>query len=260
MEDTISEHIKVSKLSKHEEHLIKVKALPLELRYERLRIHDFSHNHFIATEVVVMLFRDAIRQEGRNAELTRNYSGILSDRITKLAWNKLFNLAQRGFVKDLDADAEDLTMEVFTGLLAELENSNCSYVTERFGQFFDRRFIDFKRRLSTKKRQMVSNFSDVLPVNDDGEQVDPDEGMSEIADETADIFTATERLEKLDYLRRILNEDEFLVYVYYFELGIPIESKKGSITSISKKMGKTPRTIQNYKTRALKKIMETQHD
>ena len=117
MEEAISEHIKVSKLSKHEENLINVKALPLELRYERLRIDDFSDNYFIATEVVVMLFRDAMRQEGCDAELTRNYTGILSDRIMKLARNKLFTLAQRGAVNDLDADAEDLAMEVFTGLL-----------------------------------------------------------------------------------------------------------------------------------------------
>ena len=252
MGEIITEPEVASQLDVHEQSLEAVRALPLDVQLERLDIHYFKHHEFIATEVMVTLFRDA-RVDGKE-HLAKEYALKLSDRITHLAWHKLFPLTQKGLVKDLDSDSEDLAMDVLCAILKELDKPENSYVLRRFGQFFDRRFIDYIRHLNTDKRKMVLSYSEVLPVNEDGEQIPPEEHLSELADDSENICDEAAHVETLQYYQSILTENEFRVYYYHYELHIPIESIKDDSPSISKMMGKTARTIQTYKKSALEKI------
>lgn len=238
----------------HAQNLIEVREMPLSAQLTRFGIHNFTDPGFIPTEIIVALFRDA--RADNNELLEREYALKLNERIVHLAWHKLYKLAQKGIVKDLNTGAEDFAMDVFCTLLQELDKQNNGYVLQRFGQFMHRRFIDYSRHLNTDKRKMELNFSEAAPRNDDGEQVDPEEYFSELADDNKDICEEITHRETLLQYKSILTENEFRVYYYHYELGLPIESKKEASPSISKTMGKSERTIQTYKKNALRKLKE----
>jgi DNA-directed RNA polymerase specialized sigma24 family protein len=170
-------------------------------------------------------------------------AGILVARMSRYAKKALrpYSGTRQRF-PDLEEAACDLVSHVWEIILGNPKGT--VHAERRFGQFFHRQTIDFLRRSFAAKRIKVQTFTEKLGDVIDDEGRLPEEILSISEDVGMDPADWLEYKQLMEHAN--LTENEREAVVLRFGLGLPLESKRSGQSSISKHMGKTPRTIHSY--------------
>lgn len=253
MEEIITEDEECKQVTGHEAKLAEAQALSETELLERLTIFDYQQVGFIPTEVVVTMFKSAHFAAQRTR--ASQFAGMLTNRMTRYAMSELKNYSgtSSSWFPDLEEAAVELVSRVWAVLLGKPKRA--AHAERRFGQFFNRQAIDFRRWASADKRTKLKTFTDLLGEEDDDDKL-PEEALTKRENDSLD------PTEWVDLKRRgdafsaalgMLNDNELQAVTLCFELGLPVESIKNK-PSVSKQMGKTPRMIRNYIASAREKL------
>jgi len=155
-----------------------------------------------------------------------------------------------GNIGNLDQAAEELAQYVWECLVTR--PGDAEHAKKLFGQLFKRRALDFQRRLLAKKRSCQENLDAMERSSDDD---DPEKTIrivtalrQEATPEHA--FEIKQRHAQVAArLQAILTKEEHFVYVMLFVDEMPVKD-------IASALGVTPRTVNNYKNAALKKVQK----
>ncbi|MDE2599061.1 MAG: hypothetical protein KGL40_05510 [Rhodocyclaceae bacterium] len=229
---------------------LNIEALSDQALNARLNITDWNSDpHFITTEQLSRLFRRA--REANDQNRLGIFSRALSKRILRLA--KTFALKSHIYpinFSDLDQAAEEISLYVWECLMTRPKDA--SFAEQFFGQLFKRRALDFQKRLMAKKRKYQVSL-DAMDHSPDDE--DPEKTVQEIAalrDEKKPeeiLALKQEHAIVAARLQNILTSEEYSVFLMLYVEDMMVKD-------IAIALEVTPRTINNYKNEALKKIKQ----
>lgn len=200
---------------------------------------------FISDEQVFGLFRRA-HGKGDKAR-TALFAEALNQRL--LERSRKFVLRARifpGLIDDLRRAAHELASCIWEHLLSS--TSDAVHAERAFGQFFDRRAIDFQRRLLTKKRKLQSSL-DSAEENEE-EVVSATDDLDELKDfNTPDVLAARQQEFKRANARllEILTEKEYITFTLLY-------GADWQVQEVAAALGVTVKSVNNYKRSALEKI------
>jgi RNA polymerase sigma factor (sigma-70 family) len=220
-----------------------------ELR-KRLAIDDWKDKaHHVKDEVLFGMFRRA-----------RSYSnqkriGLLSEALSRriLARSRGFVIKSMifpTFIDDLNTASHELAVVIWEQLLTS--ESDAARAEQAFGQLFNRRAIDFQRKFFAKKRINQSSL-DTFDQAGDGEDTEAAErSISTLQDDQRpeDIVAKMQSFQQLrSAMLAVLTPEEFSTLEMRYDLKMPVKD-------VAKALNKTPRSINNYETRALAKLQK----
>lgn len=220
-----------------------------ELR-KRLVFDDWKDEaRHVKDETVFGLFRRA-RASGNQKRV-----GLLSEALSRriLARARGF-VAKSGivpaFMGDLDTASQELAQVIWERLINS--DSDARQAEKTFGQVFKRRAIDYQRRFYAKKRINHTSL-DALDHTDDGDDAEAAERtISSLQDDLRpeEILAKKQRFQQLrSAMLSVLTPDEFTTLEMRYDLEMPVKD-------IAKALNKTPRSVNNYETRAFEKLQE----
>lgn len=227
-----------------------LEALPPEELRRRLAFEDWKDEaRHIKDEVVFGLFRQARRSEDKSRIVV--LSEVLTRRI--LARARGFVIKSRispGMINDLDEATFELAQFIWDKLT--ISDSDAAHAERAFGQLFERRGIDFQRKLLAKKRTQQSSL-DALDQTDDGEDSEGAERVvASLQDTTGpdDVLAQKQEFNRLrSIMHAVLTSEELSTLEMIFDLDMPVKD-------VAKALGRNPKSIFNYKTKAFEKLQK----
>lgn len=220
-----------------------------ELR-RRLAFEDWKDEvHHIKDEVVFGLF--LLTKQVGDKQRIGDLSEVLTRRILVRARGFVFKSGiYPGMMSDLDDAASELTQYFWDKLITS--DSDAVHAERAFGQLFKRRAIDFQRRLLAKKRTQQSSLDALDQIDEDEDAEGAERAVTSLQDTISpeDILTQKQELNRLrSVMHEVLTPDELATVEFIFDLNMPVKD-------VAKALGKTPRSILNYKTNAFEKLMK----
>lgn len=226
----------------------KLLDLPIVELRRRLAFEDWKDeiNH-IKNEVVFSLFRLA-RQAGDKHKI-----GVLSESLSRriLARARGFVVESHifpGLIGDLDDAASELTQFVWGKLLNS--ESDAIHAERAFGQLFKRRAIDFQRSLLSKKRTQQSSLDALDQSGEDEDAEGAERAVTSLQEAISpeDILIQKQELDRFrSVMHTVLTPVELATIEFLYDLNMPVKD-------VAKALGKDPKSIFNYKTKAFEKL------
>ncbi len=225
-------------------------AFPPEELRRRLAFDDWKDEvRHIKDEAVFELFRRA-RQAVDSPRI-----GVLSEVLTRRIFARARGFAIKsrifpGMINDLDEAASDLTQFLWDKLLTS--DSDAVHAERAFGQLFERRGIDFQRRLLAKKRTQQSSLDALDQIDDGDDSEGAERSVASLQDTTGpdDILAQKQEFNRLrSVMHAVLTPEELSTLEMIFDLDMPVKD-------VAKALGRTTKSIFNYKTQAFKKLQK----
>lgn len=227
-----------------------LEALPPEELRRRLAFEDWKDEvRHIKDEVVFGLFRQARRSEDKPR------IGVLSEVLTRRIFARARGFAIKsrifpGMINDLDEAASELTQFIWDKLITS--DSDAVHAERAFGQLFERRGIDFQRRLLAKKRTQQSSLDALDQIDDDEDSERAERVVTSLQDpsDPGDILAQKQEFNRLrSVMHAVLTSEELSTLEMIFDLGMPVKD-------VAKALGRTTKSIFNYKTKAFEKLQK----
>lgn len=218
-----------------------------ELRQRLACTHWQSANFYISDEQTFTLFRLA-REAGDKSRV-----GVVSSAISARILARSTNFVRRnGIVPTLIAEvkeaAEELAEYIWDKVLGS--QANAKHVEIAFGQFFDRRAIDFHRHLRAKKRTMQESLDALDHIEGSEDSAVAENYLQELQDPYTpedSLHQKQKRKKVRTAMEKVLTRREFNVISLLIFVEMPVKD-------VADVLDVTPRTILNLRIQALKKL------
>lgn len=204
---------------------------------------------YVKDEVLFSLFREA--QASGNEKRVGLLSEALSRRI--LAKARGF-VIKSGVFPTFIGDLQNATLELAQVIWERLLSSESDAIRaeQAFGQVFKLRAIDFQRKFYAKKRSNQSSLDALDQSSDEGDAEAAERTVSSLHDDQRpeDVLAKKQTFQQLrSAMLAVLTPDEFATMEMLYDLEMPVKD-------VAKALSKTPRSVNNYETRALEKLQK----
>lgn len=223
-----------------------VEALDDHSLQARLARTDWKRDPlFITDEQVFGLFSQA-RAKGDKAR-TALFAEVFNRRL--LERSRRFVLKARiypGFIDDLRRAAYELASCIWEHLLSS--DKHAAHAEKAFGQFFERRAIEFQRTFLAKKRKLQSSLDS--DDDDEDEVVSTTDNIDELKEfNTPDLLAARrQEFERVNCrLLEILTQKEYATYTLIY-------AADWQVQEVAAALKVTVKSVNTYKRSALAKI------
>lgn len=201
---------------------------------------------YVRDEEVFKMLRDA------RASQNEQQIGILSSALSRRILARARGFAMKSglfptFFGDLQTASEELAQVFWEHLLTS--ESDAARAEQAFGQVFKLRAIDFQRTFYAKKRKNQSSLDE---ADDDDEAGGAKHTGHALHDDERpdDTLTKKQEFQRLrTAMLGVLTTDEFATLEMLYDLEMPVKD-------VAKALGRTPRSVNNYETRALAKLQK----
>lgn len=222
-------------------------VLGLDLEALKSRVNGGDHNEpgYVKPEVVVYLIRH-FRKIGEKATV-ESLTTTMITRLTR-AINRRIQVIAENLRDDCFAEA---ISNIFTRII-DISTDRDDYAQVSFWPWFNNRVMDTVRRHF--KVQEKDARTDSLTRDDEDDDDFDDEDVPEDPDFRPGDMPDKERELLVREALGLLTENERIVFLLRYIWGWKVESKDPGEPTISKRFGKTPKTIRNWLNSAEEKI------